>query len=66
MYRSAAQFSPVGYRTQLFNPADLPNGVKIQSGYTVRPLSAYLGKPAPSAAPKINLLKFRQALPSNP
>ncbi|MGC2281442.1 MAG: DUF1254 domain-containing protein [Candidatus Acidiferrales bacterium] len=38
-------------RTQLFNPADLANVKKIQAGYNVQPLSAFLGKPAPPAAP---------------
>jgi len=36
-----------GYRTQLFNPDDMPNVVKIQSGYKVQPLSQYLSQPAP-------------------
>jgi len=36
------------YRTQLFNPKDLPNVVKIQKGYKVQPLSAFLGQPAPA------------------
>jgi hypothetical protein len=40
----------VAYRTQLFNPADMPNVVKIQAGYKVQPLSTYLKKPAPPAA----------------
>ena len=30
------------YRTQLFNPEDMPNVVKIQAGYKAQPLSAYL------------------------
>ena len=29
-------------RTQLFNPADMENVIKIQAGYKVQPLSAYL------------------------
>jgi hypothetical protein len=41
------------FRTQLFNPADLDNVKKIQSSYRVQPLSAFLGKPAPAAAPPI-------------
>jgi hypothetical protein len=35
----------------------MPNVVKIQAGYKVRPLSAYLKQPAPPAAPAINYLK---------
>src|SRR5215475_9082960 len=41
------------YRTQLFNPGDLDNVKKIQAGYKVQPLSAFLGRPAPKAAPTI-------------
>jgi len=62
VFKSTTQFSVAGYRTQLFNPADIPNVVKIQSGYKVRPLSAYLGKPAPSPAPKINFPKINKEL----
>lgn len=45
------------YRTQLFNPADLDNVKKVQAGYRVQPLSAFLGQPAPPAAPKIDFIK---------
>ena len=40
VFRSGTQFSAVAYRTQLFNPKDMPNVVKIQAGYNVRPLSS--------------------------
>ena len=40
-------------RTQLLDPKDLPNVKKIQKEYELQPLSAYLGKPAPKAAPAI-------------
>lgn len=45
------------YRTQLFTPADLENVKKIQAGYKVQPLSAFLGKSAPQAAPAIDFIK---------
>jgi hypothetical protein len=45
------------YRTQLFNPADLDNVKKVQAGYKVQPLSAFLGQPAPKAAPVIDFIK---------
>jgi hypothetical protein len=45
------------YRTQLFNPADLDNVKKLQAGYLVQPLSAFLGQPAPKVAPAINFIK---------
>jgi hypothetical protein len=62
VFRSATQFSAVAYRTQLFNPEDMPNVVKIQSGYKVRSLSSYLGKPAPSPAPTIHFPKINKDL----
>ena len=42
------------FRTQLFGPDDLDNVKKIQAQYIVKPLSAFLGQPAPQAAPAIN------------
>src|SRR5437667_12307543 len=62
MFRSSTQFSAVAYRTQLFNPEDMPNVVKIQAGYKVQPLSAYLKQPAPPAAPAIDFPKANAAL----
>lgn len=44
------------YRTQLFNPADLPNVKKIQAAYKVQPLSAFLGTAAPAPASPINFI----------
>ena len=58
VFHSSTQFSLVAYRTQLFNPEDMPNVVKIQSGYGVKPLSEFLGQPAPSPAPTIDFPKF--------
>jgi hypothetical protein len=54
VFRSTTQFSLAGYRTQLFNPDDMPNVIKIQAGYKVQPLSQYLSQPAPPAAPAVN------------
>ena len=45
------------YRTQLFNPADIDNVKKVQAGYKVQTLSAFLGQPAPKAAPAIDFIK---------
>ncbi len=56
VFSSTTPFSFCLFRTQLFNPADMPNVIAIQTGYQVRPLSAYLHQPAPSAAPKIDFL----------
>ena len=62
VFTSTTQFSIAGYRTQLFNPADMPNVVKVQSGYKVQTLSAYLKQPAPAAAPAINFPKIDKDL----
>jgi hypothetical protein len=56
VFTSTTPFSLAVYRTQLFEPADMPNVEKVQAGYKVQPLSAFLGKPAPPAAPKIDFL----------
>lgn len=58
VFRSTTQFSLAAYRTQLFNAADMPNVVKVQAGYKVQPLSAYLHQPPPPAAPNINFPKI--------
>src|SRR5437899_173719 len=50
VFRSSTQFSVAGYRTQLFNPDDLDNVKKVQAGYKVQTLSAYLKQPATTAA----------------
>ncbi|MDG4549191.1 MAG: DUF1254 domain-containing protein [Candidatus Contendobacter sp.] len=56
VFRSTTPFGLTIFRTQLFNPEDMPNVVKIQSGYKGQPLSAYLKQPAPPAAPKIDFV----------
>jgi hypothetical protein len=45
--QSDTNFALAIYRTQLFNPADLDNVKKIQDGYRVQPLSAFLNQPPP-------------------
>ena len=55
--RSETEFVLAGYRTQLFNPGDLDNVKKVQAGYKAQPLSAFLGQPAPKAAPAIDFIK---------
>jgi hypothetical protein len=57
VFHSTTPFSAIIFRTQLFNAADMPNVVKIQAGYKVQPLSAYLKQPAPPAPPAINYMK---------
>jgi hypothetical protein len=55
--RSETEFVDVVGRTQLFNPADLDNVKKIQDGYKVQALSAFLGQPAPSAPAALDWVK---------
>jgi hypothetical protein len=45
------------YRVQLFNPDDIDNVKKVQAGFKVQPLSSFLGKPAPKAAPAIDFVQ---------
>jgi hypothetical protein len=47
----------VVYRTQLFDPGDIHNVKKIQAGYKVQPLSAFLGTAASKVAPAIDFIK---------
>jgi hypothetical protein len=56
VFTSTTPFSVAGYRTQLFNAADMPNVVKVQAGYKAQPLSSFLKQPTPPAAPKVNFL----------
>ena len=57
VFRSETEFVLAVYRTQLFRPDDLENVKKVQAGYKVQPLSAFLGQPAPAAAPAIDFIK---------
>jgi hypothetical protein len=56
VFSSTTPFAFSIFRTQLFNPADMPNVEKVQAGYKAQPLSAFLKQPAPPAAPKIDFL----------
>jgi hypothetical protein len=55
--RSETDIAFVLYRTQLFSPDDIENVKRVQAGYKVEPLSAFLGKPAPPPAPAIDWMK---------
>jgi hypothetical protein len=57
VFRCETELAFPAYRTQLFNPGDIDNVKKVQAGYKVEPLSAFLGQPAPKAAPAINFIK---------
>src|ERR1043165_4956368 len=62
VFRSSTQFSVAGYRTQLFGPEDLDNVKKVQAGYKVQMLSAYLKQTPPGAAPAIDFPKIDKEL----
>lgn len=53
IFRAGSQFSVAIFRTQLFNPDDMPNVIAVQDGYKIQTLSAFLGQPAPPPAPAI-------------
>src|SRR3954466_436104 len=55
--RAETEFVFAVYRTQLFNPGDLANVKQVQAGYKAQTLSAFLGTPAPKAAPAIDFIK---------
>jgi hypothetical protein len=57
VFRCETEFALAGFRTQLFNPADLENVKEVQGGYKAQPLSQFLGKPAPPAAATIDFIK---------
>jgi hypothetical protein len=57
VFHSTTPFTVVIFRTQLFNAGDMKNVIKVQSGYKVQPLSAFLKQPAPPAAPAIPYMK---------
>lgn len=57
--RSETELLLAVYRTQLFDPEELENVKKVQAGYKVEPLSAFLGQAAPPAAEPI---QFRMPL----
>ncbi|BBO34243.1 DUF1254 domain-containing protein [Lacipirellula parvula] len=56
VFSSTTPFSLALIRTQLFNAGDMPGVERVQAGYKVQPLSAFLETPAPPAAPTINFV----------
>jgi hypothetical protein len=61
-FRSDTDFSLAIFRTQLFDAADMDNVIKVQDGYKVQPLSAYLKQPAPAAPAAVDWPKFDKDL----
>ena len=67
VFRCETDFSMAGFRTQLFNPADIDNVRKIQAGYRGQTLSQFLNKSAPPAAPEFEWPKIdKQTAESDP
>lgn len=62
LFRSSTQFSLAIYRTQLFGADDLDNVKKVQAGYKVQTLSAYLKQPTTTAAATIDFPKIDKEL----
>ena len=56
VFSSTTPFALTLFRTQLFNPKDIPNVGKVQEGYKAQPLSVFLKQPAPPAPPKIDFV----------
>src|SRR5438874_3908572 len=56
VFSSTTPFALTLFRTQLFNPEDMPNVEKVQAGYKAQPLSKFLKQPPPPAAPKIDFV----------
>jgi hypothetical protein len=54
--RSDTELALVVYRTQLLGPSDLDGVKRIQAGYQVQPLSAFLKQPPPAPAPPIDFV----------
>ena len=61
-FQSTTDFSLAVFRTQLFDAKDMPNVEKVQAGYKLQPLSAYLKQPAPPAASAIDWPKIDKEL----
>jgi hypothetical protein len=64
--RGETEFLGTLTRTQLLEPSDLPNVKKIQKEYKLQPLSAFLGKSAPTAAPAIDWKPWKEGLETTP
>jgi hypothetical protein len=56
VFQSSTPFGLTIFRTQLLNAADMPNVEKVQAGYKVQALSAFLKQPPPPPAPSIDFV----------
>jgi len=55
--QSETNFVFAFFRTQLFEPTEIENVIKIQSGYQILPLSSYLKNAAPAQSAAVDFLK---------
>jgi hypothetical protein len=62
VFQSSTDLSLVIFRTQLFDASDMANVEKIQAGYKVQPLSVFLKRRAPAAAPAVDWPKIDKEL----
>lgn len=62
VFRCETEYAFAIVRTQLFNPADIEAVKKVQAGYKLQPLSAFLKAPASPAAPEIKWPKIDKKL----
>jgi hypothetical protein len=62
VFQSSTWLSLAGYRTQLFSSDDLDGVEKVQAGYKVQTLSAYLNQSSPPPAPTIDFPKIDKEL----
>jgi len=62
VYHATTDFVLAAFRTQLINGDDMPNVIKVQNGYKLTPLSAFLKQPAPPAPAAIDFPKFDKDL----
>jgi hypothetical protein len=53
-------------RTQLIEPKDIDNVVRIQKEYKLQPLSSFLGQTAPAPAPEVDWLPWKDGLENTP
>jgi hypothetical protein len=62
VFHCETDFALAIFRTQLFNPSDMDNVKRAQTGYKLHTLSGFLKKPAPPAAPEIHWPKIDKKL----
>jgi hypothetical protein len=62
VFRCETDFTFAIIRTQLFHPADIENVKKVQAGYKLQMLSAFLKKPSPPAPAEIKWPKIDKKL----